>query len=116
MTLEEARQYAWEAAQQAAKRGIDVMLAPDLLLRLLAAVIPTSLQTYRHYKGGTYTLLWVAANSEERTQRMAVYFSHETRFVWVRPWLMFNEPVVWPDGAMRARFTPITETESGAEK
>ena len=116
MTLEEARQYVWEKAQEAAQQGIDAVVAPALLLRLLEAVLPTSLQPYRHYKGGTYTLLWVAANSEERTQRMAVYFSHETRHVWVRPWLMFNEPVVWPDGVLRARFTPLVEAERGVEK
>lgn len=67
------------------------------------------LQSYRHYKGGTYTLLHVARLSEAREQVVAVYVSHVRGTVWVRPWKMFNEPVLWPDGVMRPRFTPFAD-------
>lgn len=72
---------------------------------------PQLLQSYRHYKGGTYTLLMVARNSEERDQQLAVYVSHLTRQVWVRPWIMFNERVLWDDGIYRARFIPMDEIQ-----
>lgn len=64
----------------------------------------TVLTSYKHYKGGTYTLLMVGRNSEERGQELAVYVSHATQQVWVRPLIMFNEPVIWPDGVTRSRF------------
>lgn len=67
------------------------------------------LQSYRHYKGGTYTLLHVARLSEQRDQRVAVYVSHARGSKWVRPWEMFNESVLWPDGVMRSRFMPIND-------
>jgi hypothetical protein len=66
-----------------------------------------TLKSYRHYKGGTYTLLHVARSSEERETLLAVYVSHQTQAVWVRPWVMFNEPVRWPDGEIRARFSEM---------
>ena len=70
---------------------------------------PTKLQSYRHYKGGTYTLLYVAENSENRTELMAVYVSHLRQKVLVRPWAMFSEEVEWPDGMRRPRFVPYSE-------
>lgn len=70
---------------------------------------PTELTTYRHYRGGFYTLLYVAENSEQRDQLMAVYVSHLRRKVLVRPWDMFNEVIPWPDGTRRPRFSPVTE-------
>lgn len=69
----------------------------------------TSLQSYRHYKGSTYTLLYVARLSEARDEQVAVYVSHARQSVWVRPWAMFNELVQWPDGVQRPRFTPIED-------
>jgi hypothetical protein len=66
------------------------------------------MMSYRHYRGGTYTLLWVARLSEDREQRVAVYVSHQLGQVWVRPIEMFLEPVLWPDGVMRARFTLLS--------
>jgi hypothetical protein len=72
-------------------------------------VTTSALQSYRHYKGGTYTLLYVARNSEQRDQELAVYVSHERQQVWVRPWSMFNELVQWPDGVQRPRFTPLQD-------
>ena len=71
--------------------------------------LPSQLQSYRHYKGDTYTLLHIAENSEDRAQLMAVYVSHLKQKVLVRPWAMFNEEVDWPDGQRRPRFMPITE-------
>ncbi len=72
---------------------------------------PSRLQSYRHYRGGTYTLLYVARNSEDRDQELAVYVSHLRQQVWVRPWAMFCEEVEWPDGVRRARFVAIGEEE-----
>lgn len=68
----------------------------------------TSLKSFRHYKGGTYTLLMVARDSEERDDMLAVYVSHQTQQVWARPWPMFNEVVLWPDGVRRPRFIEMT--------
>lgn len=63
-----------------------------------------TLKSYRHYKGGTYTLLHVARSSEKRDDFFAVYVSHQTQVIWVRPLEMFREPMRWPDGAIRPRF------------
>jgi hypothetical protein len=65
--------------------------------------------SYRHYKGGTYTLLHVAGLSEDRMQTVAVYVSHQTGLIWVRPLEMFHELVRWPDGALRPRFTELSK-------
>ncbi len=67
----------------------------------------TLLRSFVHHGGGTYTLLYVAENSEDRDQQMAVYVSHHRGKVLVRPWAMFNEEVTWPDGVRRPRFAPI---------
>jgi hypothetical protein len=72
---------------------------------------PTPLISYLHFKGGTYTLLYLAENSEQREQILAVYVSHLRSKVLVRPWDMFREPVLWPDGQMRARFTPLVDAK-----
>lgn len=75
--------------------------------------VTTCLPSYRHYKGGTYTLLYVARNSEQRDQELAVYTSHARQQIWVRPWddpdCGFTNEVEWPDGVRRPRFTLITE-------
>lgn len=62
------------------------------------------LQSFRHYKGGTYTLLYIAENSMERSEEMAVYVSHARRKVLVQPAQRFFEHVKWPDGVWRPRF------------
>lgn len=72
------------------------------------------LTAYRHYKGGTYTLLYVARSSEKRNELLAVYVSHQTQVVWVRPWAMFNEVVMWPDGTPRPRFCEMPRDVSVA--
>lgn len=71
----------------------------------------TTMKSYRHYKGGSYTLLMVARNSENREELLAVYVSHQTQQIWVRPWTMFNELVVWSDGVRRPRFTELSPAE-----
>jgi Protein of unknown function (DUF1653) len=60
--------------------------------------------TYRHYKGGTYTLKSIARLSEDRDTQVAVYVSHLTQDEWVRPLRMFRELVYWDDGKLRPRF------------
>ena len=67
------------------------------------------LQSFRHHKGGTYTLLYIARSSENRDEQMAVYVSHQRQHVWVRPLAMFHELVMWPDGVRRPRFIPLDE-------
>jgi len=69
----------------------------------------STLQSYRHYRDGTYTLLCLAENSDNRAETMAVYVSHLTRKVLVRPWAMFREDVVWPDGQRRPRFVELVD-------
>jgi hypothetical protein len=73
------------------------------------------LQSYRHYKGGTYTRLCVGFLSENRDQAMVVYVSHRKGSVWIRPLEMFCEPVIWPDGVKRERFTPLELAPSPSE-
>jgi hypothetical protein len=73
---------------------------------------PTSLTSYRHYKGGTYTLLYRGRLSEDRETEVAIYVSHEREQVWVRPLSMFFELVRWPDGIVRPRFTPLADMPS----
>jgi hypothetical protein len=79
------------------------------LLRAVVAAQITGTRDFRHYKGGTYTLLCCARLSEEHHQEVAVYISHQLGSVWVRPWVMFHERVQWADGVMRPRFTPLDE-------
>jgi len=74
----------------------------------------STLQSYRHYRGGTYTLLHVAENSENRAELMAVYVSHLSRKVLVRPWAMFRELVEWADGVRRPRFAALLSPEDDA--
>jgi hypothetical protein len=47
---------------------------------------------YRHYKGGLYTVLMIARNSETE-EEMVVYISDKTQSLWVRPAKMWNEEV-----------------------
>lgn len=67
----------------------------------------TLMQSFQHYKGSTHTLLFVAENSEARTELMAVYVSHGRHKVLVQPWARFREEVAWPDGVRRPRFVEI---------
>lgn len=45
----------------------------------------TELRSYEHYKGGTFTLLGLAEDSNDRTRQMAVYVSHRRKKLLVRP-------------------------------
>lgn len=72
-------------------------------------VYPFLLTSYRHYKGGTYTLLYLAENSERREETVVVYVSHKRRKVLVRPADRFFDEVTWPDGVVRQRFIPIED-------
>ena len=72
--------------------------------------------TYRHYKGGVYTLLYVAETHHHNGDKDAEYLSHTTGKVVTRPferdsrnddsWIDF---VQWPDGVLRYRFSLVQE-------
>ncbi|KQX07303.1 MULTISPECIES: DUF1653 domain-containing protein [unclassified Leifsonia] len=59
---------------------------------------------YRHFKGGLYTVVGEATDSETE-QRVVVYSSADGR-LWVRPASMWEERVNH-QGATVARFTPV---------
>lgn len=67
---------------------------------------------YRHYKGGLYQCLGLAAHSETN-ERMVVYVAltvapHLTGpRIRVRPFTLWNDDVVWPDGHTRPRFSYV---------
>ena len=70
---------------------------------------------YRHYKGGTYTVLFMAERHTHNGDVDVVYVSHDHGGGFrTRPlkrdsrnedsWL---DEVVWPDGKKRSRFMPV---------
>ena len=69
--------------------------------------------TYRHYKGRKYVMLMVAETHEHNGDEDVVYLSLSNGKIVTRPyrkdsrnqnsWL---DPVCWPDGVFRQRFTP----------
>lgn len=61
--------------------------------------------TYRHYKGGLYEIVCTGRLSEQRDVVCVVYRSQEKGCIWIRPLSMWSEPVAWPDGLKRERFT-----------
>jgi hypothetical protein len=65
------------------------------------------LSTWEHYKGGRFTLLYLAENSNQRDEVIAVYVSHTKHKVLARPWLEWHERVMWPDGVERTRYVPV---------
>lgn len=69
----------------------------------------SEMRSFLHYKGGTYTLLYIAENSNQRDELMAVYVSHLRRHVLVRPYAEFVELVQWQDGQLRPRYLELTE-------
>lgn len=67
--------------------------------------------TYRHYKGGLYTLLFIAQTHEHTDDLDAVYLSWTTANVTTRPYRRdsrdqdsWKDMVMWPDGQHRPRF------------
>ena len=53
---------------------------------------------YRHYKGQTYTVIWVAQHSETGEALVVYRPEYGARGLWVRPLSMFQEQVATPDG------------------
>lgn len=60
--------------------------------------------TYRHFKGGVYTLLAVGRHSE--TEELLVVYRAADERIWVRPLAMWSEVVDGPDGPT-PRFTRV---------
>ncbi len=62
-------------------------------------------QKFRHYKGGTYTFLYIGRHSE--TEEWLVVYQNAAMDIWVRPYGMFFETIN-VDGKQIERFTPIS--------
>lgn len=62
---------------------------------------------YKHFKGGIYELIGVA-NHSETMEEMVVYKSVENNRLWVRPFSMWDEEVVF-EGKKVKRFELINE-------
>jgi hypothetical protein len=73
--------------------------------------IPADGAIYKHYKGGTYTVLGVGRMSEARDQIYVFYHSHERDTKWMRPLGMWLEELEWPDGVRRQRFSFVEVTD-----
>jgi len=69
----------------------------------------THWESYRHYKGGTFTLIGIAENSNERSEELAVYVSHQRRKLLVRPAVEFFGLVTLEDGTEAKRYQRIEE-------
>lgn len=67
---------------------------------------------YRHYKGGVYQLIGLAAHSETG-EALVVYVSLDASLpgfrMRVRPRSLWDDDVEWPDGNTRPRFIFIGE-------
>ena len=66
------------------------------------------LGTYRHFKGQTVEVLYIARDSEDETKEWVVYRHNDDGVIWVRPLEMFVEHVA-RDGYSGPRFTLIEE-------
>ncbi|MCE9541121.1 DUF1653 domain-containing protein [Candidatus Kaiserbacteria bacterium] len=66
--------------------------------------------TYRHFKGGTYEVLFTAKSSENPEEQLVVYKSLDKGGVWVRPLHMFIEHIE-RDGYVGPRFKYIGHVE-----
>lgn len=72
------------------------------------AVLAIPLGHYRHFKGGEYTVLAIARDSET-TEAVVVYQSlKDDQKVWCRPAVMWNEKVT-VNGEQVLRFQKMTE-------
>lgn len=69
-------------------------------------------KTYTHYKGGLYTVLFVAeetTNTRKGSAGGVVYVSHTYGKIKYRDLDEFTEEVQWPDGITRSRFVLLEE-------
>lgn len=70
-------------------------------------------KTYKHHKGGLYTVLFVAeetTNARKGGNGGVVYVSHTYGKIKYRDLDEFTEEIEWPDGIVRPRFI-LSETE-----
>lgn len=70
---------------------------------------PIKGQTYKHYKGGTYTVLALALHSETK-EPMVVYINHKYDSTWVRPRSEWIKPVDRLPGVKRFAVLPHDPT------
>ena len=66
---------------------------------------PEGLETYRHYKGGIYYVSIMNITNTETSERMVLYMNEEGQ-AFVRPYDMFMESVLTPNGTVK-RFTKL---------
>ncbi len=69
-------------------------------------------KTYKHYKGGLYTVLFVAeetTNVRKGNNGGVVYVSHTYGNIKYRDFDEFTEEIEWPDGVMRQRFVLLED-------
>jgi hypothetical protein len=69
-------------------------------------------KTYKHYKGGLYTVLFVAeetTNARKGGNGGVVYVSHTYGKIKYRDLDEFTEEIEWPDGVKRSRFALLEE-------
>lgn len=69
-------------------------------------------KTYRHHKGGLYTVLFVAEESTNKRKGNnggIVYVSHTYGKIKYRDFDEFTEELEWPDGVTRPRFILLEE-------
>ena len=69
-------------------------------------------KTYKHYKGGLYTVLFVAeetTNARKGNNGGVVYVSHTYGKIKYRDFDEFTEEIAWPDDIKRPRFTLLKE-------
>lgn len=69
-------------------------------------------KTYKHYKGGLYTVLFLAeetTNERKGNSGGVVYVSHTYGNIKYRDFDEFTEEVEWPDGINRSRFVLLEE-------
>lgn len=62
-------------------------------------------RTYKHFKGGVYTLLHEA--QQEGTSNSVMVYRDASGKVWARDKVQWEEPVIWPDGQTRPRFMKV---------
>ena len=74
--------------------------------------IPTG--RYRHYKGGEYEVLGVVRDSESLAPLVLYRPLYNASGVWVRPYAMFTELVIY-NGQTRPRFAWVAPVTYSAE-